>query len=182
MDEKIASGSQENDLFGFIVIADRGDAGYTGGYLCTNQDGVPVEFRYTSPVKPTRRQELLYGRTLKPQLLGKHIAGVLLRDTGHRPMAVLTDESAVLLGLEGCEPPVLQVLSNTEQAKTGGAGTSQVLETPCGAVTLAWRGTVAPVPELLERLRKMDLRESLERAKGVLNEIEESSAGVAGGA
>jgi len=182
MGNEIGSGADADVLVGFVVIVDRGDAGYAGGYLCTNQHGVPIEFRYTAPVKPTRPQELLYGRALKPQLFGKHIAETLLKDAEHPPMAVLTDDSAVLAGYEPQEPPIFQVVPDTQAGGARGTETSQRVETPGGAVLLTWRKADSRAPELIERLSRIDLREPFERAKKVLDEILESSGGIAGGA
>ena len=55
-------------LFGTVQ-----DAGLSGALLITDEQGMPVEMRRASPVRPTRLQSALYGSTL-----GKYVATELL--------------------------------------------------------------------------------------------------------
>jgi hypothetical protein len=41
------------------------EAGYVGGLLVTNRIGRPMEFQCTTPVRPNKTQEVLYGPTLE---------------------------------------------------------------------------------------------------------------------
>ena len=158
-------------LLGFVVVVERDEEGYMGAYLCTDENGVPVEFRHTSSVKPNRRQELLYGRTLKPELIGKHIAGTLLKDVEHRPSVILTDQEAVLSGFEGEGVAVIQVVEAGEAGSPEGEDTRRV-DTPGGSVTLrCGQADLASLDQLADQLRGIDLLEPLERARNVLEEV-----------
>jgi hypothetical protein len=52
-----------------------------------NERGAPIEFWHTteSPIKINRLQALLYGKTLMPELIGRHITGTLLSDEHGEP-------------------------------------------------------------------------------------------------
>ena len=52
------------DLVGFLSVRYRSEHGFFGGYLIVNQLARPLEFHCTMPVRPSRSQELLYGKTL----------------------------------------------------------------------------------------------------------------------
>ncbi|MEQ8839035.1 MAG: hypothetical protein RID07_19675, partial [Lacipirellulaceae bacterium] len=54
---------------GFLTAVESPQHGLFGGYLVLSLQGRPLEFRCTTPVKPTRAQEILYGKTLRPYLL-----------------------------------------------------------------------------------------------------------------
>ena len=71
------SPSQET-TFGYLSTLESAEHGYFGGYLIVSPLGRPLEFHCTAPVRPSRAQEILYGPTLQPYLLGEQICGALL--------------------------------------------------------------------------------------------------------
>jgi hypothetical protein len=81
---------------GFLTVVEHAELGLCGGYLLLNRVGRPLEFHCTTPVKANRAQEILYGPTLKPYLYGELIAAALIQKGKVPPLAVLTDEPAVL--------------------------------------------------------------------------------------
>ena len=64
---------------------------YYGGYLVVSHQGRPLEFRCSTPVAPSRAQEILYGASLRPYLLGELIGGALVADATVPVSAILTD-------------------------------------------------------------------------------------------
>jgi hypothetical protein len=90
--------------FGYLSAVESPEHGYFGGYLIVSPLGRPVEFHCTAPVRPSRAQEILYGATLHPYLLGEQIAGTLLGKAQTKPQIVLTDQTSVL-----CLRPKLDV-------------------------------------------------------------------------
>ncbi|MFW6457310.1 MAG: hypothetical protein ACOC0A_03365 [Planctomycetota bacterium] len=159
-------------LLGFIVILDDQGDGYRGGYLCTREDGSPVEFHYTEPVSPTRSQELLYGKTLRPQLLGKHIAGSLMEGTKERPDAIITENMHVLAGFEGDEIPVFCLCSEENEIPEG--PNCKEVRNGSGSVVICWKSKGGE-PEVLEEIKGIDIQEPLERARSVLKEMGEGA-------
>jgi hypothetical protein len=78
---------------------------YMGAVMVTDARGLPVEFRYTHPVRPTRLQRVLYGGALEEYLRADVIGTCLLKDLKNRPTAVLVREDS-LMALESVVEPV----------------------------------------------------------------------------
>jgi hypothetical protein len=89
------TGSQET-TFGYLAIVESPEYGYFGGYLIISPLGRPLEFHCTAPVRPSRAQQILYGPTLEPYLIGEQICGALLGTAKLTPAVILTDCEATL--------------------------------------------------------------------------------------
>lgn len=87
------------------------DYGYFGGYLIVSQLGRPLEFHCTTPIRPSRAQQILYGPTLEPYLLGEQIGGALLRAAKITPNVVLTNSEALLHARELIDVPMALVVT-----------------------------------------------------------------------
>lgn len=81
---------------GFLTAIHLENRGHVAGLLVTNKYGRPLEFQCTAPVRPNRTQELLYGPTLVPFLLGELLSKTLLERIGVKPHVVLTDRMEML--------------------------------------------------------------------------------------
>ena len=81
---------------GFLTAIHLENRGHVAGLLVTNKYGRPLEFQCTAPVRPNRTQELLYGPTLVPFLLGELLSKTLLERIGVKPHVVLTDRAEML--------------------------------------------------------------------------------------
>ncbi len=81
---------------GFLTAIHLENRGHVAGLLVTNKYGRPLEFQCTAPVRPNRTQELLYGPTLVPFLLGELLSKTLLERIGVKPHVVLTDRVEML--------------------------------------------------------------------------------------
>ena len=77
--------------FGFLTAVEQPGSGFYGGYLVLAPNGRPLEFRCSTPVQPSRAQEILYGASLRPFLLGELIGGTLLADATVPVVAIVTD-------------------------------------------------------------------------------------------
>jgi hypothetical protein len=97
--------------FGFLSTLESPEYGYFGGYLIVSPLGRPLEFHCTSPVRPSRAQEILYGPTLQPYLLGEQISGALLQAANSPPRLVLTDSAEMLSSRSLASSPMALVLS-----------------------------------------------------------------------
>jgi hypothetical protein len=76
---------------GFLTALQDTAHGWFGGYLVLSQLGRPLEFHCTTPIEPTRAQQILYGPTLRPYLLGEVIGHTLVGQAELPVRAVLTD-------------------------------------------------------------------------------------------
>jgi hypothetical protein len=77
--------------FGYLSVINSPEHGYFGGYLIVGPLGRPLEFHCTAPVRPSRAQQILYGPTLEPFLLGEQIAGAMLDAAKLKPQLILTN-------------------------------------------------------------------------------------------
>lgn len=85
--------SDRNDQLrlGFLTAVEDKEIGFVGALLVTSQRGRPLEFQCTTPVKPNRTQEILYGPTLAGFLLGDLIGRTLVERVGVKPQVILVD-------------------------------------------------------------------------------------------
>ena len=81
---------------GFLTAIHLEHRGHVAGLLVTNKYGRPLEFQCTAPVRPNRTQELLYGPTLVPFLLGELLSKTLVERIGVKPHVLLTDRAEML--------------------------------------------------------------------------------------
>ncbi len=104
--------------FGYISTLESPEHGFFGGYLLLSPLGHPLEFHCTSPVRPSAAQQILYGPTLQPYLLGEQICGALLRAAKLSPQIILTDVAAVLTARIKSSAPMALVLAKLEESHT----------------------------------------------------------------
>ncbi len=118
-----ADSGKELFRLGFLTAIEVPERGYVGGLLVTNQFGRPLEFQCTAPLKPNRTQEILYGPTLVPYVLGDLIGRTLIEKVGIKPHLVLTERHELLGLRELVEIPVACVdeMPAKSQAAAGAA-------------------------------------------------------------
>jgi hypothetical protein len=145
------------------------EAGYVGGLLVTNRIGRPLEFQCTTPVRPNRTQEVLYGPTLESFLYCEVLGKTLIDRMAVKPEILLINQPELLPIRDLFSGPVIHL--NASNSKHG----TCVLDT-------------ATVPEgydedraAIERLRKLipssaDLNEPLDRVGEALTEALRSAA------
>jgi hypothetical protein len=81
---------------GFLAAIEAQDRALVGGLLVTDRHGRPFEFQCTTPVKPNRTQELLYGPTLVPFILADLLGKALLDRVGVKPSLVFAERYELL--------------------------------------------------------------------------------------
>jgi hypothetical protein len=109
----------QQPTFGYLSAWEWPQRGYFGGYLIVSLLGRPLEFHCTAPVQPSRAQQILYGPTLTPFLLGEQIAAALLREAKLLPRLVLTDQRSVLGLRPKCPVPIVCLLPEAGEAAIG---------------------------------------------------------------
>ncbi len=83
--------SQPTPAFGFLTAVEDARHGFFGGYLVLSERGRPLEFHCSTPVLASQAQQILYGATLRPNLLGELIGETLVAKSQLPVQAVLTD-------------------------------------------------------------------------------------------
>jgi hypothetical protein len=114
-------------VFGYLSAVESAEHGFFGGYLLISPNGRPLEFHCTAPVRPSRAQQILYGPTLSPYLLGEQIGGTLIREAAFKPAIVLTDQTAVLCLRSQIDIPLVHIEHNVDvddEVNAGRAGAS----------------------------------------------------------
>src|SRR5438034_1245608 len=81
---------------GFLTVLEHAQQGLMGGYLVLNESGRPLEFHCTTPIKPNRAQQILYGPTLEPYLFGEQIGKALVSKSAVDPLLICTDLRAAM--------------------------------------------------------------------------------------
>ena len=84
------------DLFGFLTLHSRDDAGHLGSVLITDSKGIPMEFRYTRPIKPNALQVSLYGTTLLHHVGIELVGRPLIRSVTNKPKLIFVDKPFLL--------------------------------------------------------------------------------------
>jgi hypothetical protein len=109
---------QYSDNLGFLTVIDHPRYGLVGGFLVLNTTGRPLEFQCTTPFKPNRPQEILYGETLRPFFYGEQIAQTLLNHSKTKTAFVLTDVEAVLAAQDFVESPLIFVFGTKKTTES----------------------------------------------------------------
>ena len=109
--------------YGFLGIVITDDGGYLGGFLVLNANGRPLEFHCTTTVKPSRAQEILYGPTLSPYLVGEQIGATLANKAQTKLDAIFTNEANCYSLRELVDVPLLRIDAACEDAN-GSSGPS----------------------------------------------------------
>jgi len=94
---------------------------YIGALMVTDGAGIPLEFKYTEPIKPTRIQAILYGGALERYIKLEVIRRKLVKALQNRPDVIFVDNADLsLLGPSEGIPVV--ALQRARIPPIGGAG------------------------------------------------------------
>jgi len=85
-----------------------------GGMLVTDNQTKPLEFRCTSPIRPTGLQKVLYGKMLDTHVLLVLIATPLVRSASERPSIILVRDKRLLELCNKVDFPVVWLGRNEE--------------------------------------------------------------------
>ncbi len=81
---------------GYVLSLSVAEGVFMGGVMVTDAHGLPLEFRYTEPVRATRLQRILYGDVLEKYIHGDVIAGNLIGRLEQKPDLFVVSEPALL--------------------------------------------------------------------------------------
>jgi hypothetical protein len=174
-----------------LTVIDHPQHGLCGGYLVLNRCGRPLEFHCTTPVKPNRAQEILYGPTLKPFLYGEQIGQALLSKSKSETLLICTDQEAALAVADYTEVPVVLVLSRAGNVSENASGTTHRLDAAhavspalhcfrlgCNDLALPG-GAAAQSKQIAERLdglgESFDLAEPFSRIREAIEEAQRAA-------
>ena len=79
-------------VLGFYLAVEHAHGEVSGGILITSHQGRPIEFQCSLPIRPNATQQTLYGKTLRPFLVGDLIAGALRDKLDARPHVLFVND------------------------------------------------------------------------------------------
>jgi hypothetical protein len=118
---------------GFLTVVEDSQYGLCGGYLILNTSGRPLEFHCTTPIKPNRAQEILYGPTLEAFLFGEQIGRTLIQQSNAPPIVVYTDQVPAMIAREYISIPMVLVLPTKEECEANVQGPEDMAEAAVNA-------------------------------------------------
>ncbi len=98
---------------------------WAGGLLITDERGLPVDFRYVEPIRPSKLQKLIYGEALKRYLILEAIAGTLIKAAKPEADWVFTSDP-LLLEIDSQVQGRFVVIENGQGTSLSGVGEWQV--------------------------------------------------------
>lgn len=98
---------------------------YIGGLMVTDGRGLPVEFRYTEPIQPTKIQQILYGQVLSAYIKREVILETLLKNIEAKFKCLLVEDEH-LLDYPSKDYGIVR-LASTKSSPIGSAGKTQEL-------------------------------------------------------
>ncbi len=116
----MSSRSDEHRPGYLVVQADEGGT-YIGGLMVTDTSGLPVDFRFTDPVTPTRLQRALYGGVLDRYLRTEVVLRTLMEALEQPPSVLVVDDATLLDEPVDCCP--MAFVGPSRSAAIGALGT-----------------------------------------------------------
>jgi hypothetical protein len=97
-------------LLGFLTVEETGKKdGFIAALMVTDEKGYPLEFRATTPVRPTLVQRTLYGKQLD-HYVGIELCGkTLVQQAGRKPKVILVPQRRLLELADEVDPDVVAI-------------------------------------------------------------------------
>lgn len=173
----------------YLMVASPVPNVFVGGLMVTDGRGLPLEFRYSEPIQPTRIQQVLYGQVLSSYIKREVIMETLLKSVEAKFKCLLVeDETFVDYPAKGFQ---IVRLSATRSSPIGEVGKTEEISpqeillqvTPEGSPVRIHRqsGKAQPATEgeektdvtalLVEAGQGMDICEPLKRIEKALEII-----------
>lgn len=157
--------------FAFVTATRSDEVGFVGGLLVVNQLGRPLEFHATTPIRPSRAHEILYGPTLVPFLMGERIGATLIEHAKANLSVILTDSTEIASGMPASKLGPLCITyegSNASDTRIGQLRIGQWL------FSSAHRDPIDHLRAPLELMQIDDWQEPFERIREALEEAQRS--------
>lgn len=166
----------DSRLIAFLGYWSVDDSGTAGTLMVTNEQGYPLEFRVTAPVRATAIQEALYGDSLERYVNVELIGKLLVSQVQRRPFCCLTN---LRTGIELEAPfPIVYAASADEVIVESDARTAfQRLDTEEASIGLLARDSsavAAAVDCLRDTARYFDPIATFERMGIALNVLRDT--------
>jgi len=169
----------------YICFLKEGD-NCSGGILVTDDRGVPLEFKYTDPVRPTKFQAILFGKVLESYVRREVIATNLLSKLDNKPDLFIV-QSPLDFDIHDILSVPLAAVESVRESPGSGEDVKMVGDSEfivgCAVtggnfkVRVAGPETRRTVADLLKAAaRKMDIEEPVGRVAAALQEMARDTA------
>jgi len=81
---------------GYLMVSSPVPNIFIGGLMVTDGRGLPMEFRYTEPIQPTKIQQVLYGQVLSAYIKREVVLETLLKNTESKFKCLLVEDEQML--------------------------------------------------------------------------------------
>ncbi|MGB9614569.1 MAG: hypothetical protein ACP5KD_07125 [Fervidobacterium sp.] len=156
-------------MIGYLSVQ-KIDTKHLGGALVINDFGIPVEFKYSEPVIPTKLQEIIYGSSLEYYLHVEIIAKGLIQKLENRPEVLLVEDPTLLFDknlvlLTMLPQTVPEKRENNEVIVTVGSKSFRITFQESAKVD------DSIIQKIIEYANKIDIMEPFERIQKALDYI-----------
>ncbi|MGC8820881.1 MAG: hypothetical protein ACP5PP_07275 [Fervidobacterium sp.] len=156
-------------MIGYLSVQ-KIDTKHLGGTLVINDFGIPVEFKYSEPVIPTKLQEIIYGSSLEYYLHVEIIAKGLIQKLENRPEVLLVEDPTLLFDknlvlLTMLPQTVPEKRENNEVIVTVGSKSFRITFQESAKVD------DSIIQKIIEYANKIDIMEPFERIQKALDYI-----------
>jgi hypothetical protein len=100
---------------------------YIGGIMVTDSMSIPLEFKYTEPIRPTGIHRIIFGKVLEKYIAEEVIKKSLLKEIKNTPLILLVNQMA-LLGEDTVNHVPMVALQTTTLPALSAAGEFQRLK------------------------------------------------------
>ena len=114
------SAADNNCLAYIIVEAEEGS--FRGAVLASDLRGIPIDFRYTEPIRPTKLEKVLYGNALEVYLKEELILESLVGAVEVRPALWICKEQNLLMPLRAVTKSKVITLMSSNHHPLDSAG------------------------------------------------------------
>lgn len=182
--------NKEKQLLGYLTV-DARENFFRGAALVTDTRGIPTDFRYTEPVRPTRLERILYGGALDIYLREEVILENLIKAIETKPVLWIVDSEILILPVQKLSKLPALVLDSTQRSPLDHAGQVEPTVEPgvfifqADGVSAPMRVTVAPenaskisqfTSALAAAAEEMELPEPFTRIARALEAIAEAES------
>ena len=172
-----------NNNLGYVSV-EGAEGQFRGASLVVDQRGIPMDFRYTDPIRPSRLERILYGSALDVYLREELILQSLLGAVETSPSLWVCNEGDLLVPLKTAGKGRAIFLAPLEAAgAVEPMGEAEVLLIQADSVSAPLRASFSPgtrpdeikqvVSLLVEAARTMELLEPFGRIEKALLSLKE---------
>jgi len=119
---------QETRL-GYLLVTSPVTNVFIGGLMVVDGRGLPLEFRYTEPVQPTRIQQILYGSALSRYIKTEVILETLLKSLEIKPNLLIVNEDNFLTDIAITDFEMVRILETKSGPLKSGVGSVEKIST-----------------------------------------------------